>query len=228
MLRYQPPLPPACTQWPAVHTMLDLPGWFTSLITVPEQTIEPSGESKKTLPTGAAFSWYGFFSATASTGAGSGSVAPWSAAASLVTVLSASLADFIRSGFHRPSITGLTKSLASLSQVSLSQFFQPPSFHWSTSMPCSLSRSARLVGRPPFPLPASPVPAAWEVPPPGLASASSSSGPPQAVAVSASAATRPAAVSAVRRPRRGAADTDVERMVRRPPLKSVNVDERMT
>src|SRR3954447_23698920 len=118
MLRYQPPLPPACTQWPAVHTRLDLPGWLTSLMTVPEQTIEPSGESKKTLPTGAAYWWYGVFSAVASTGAGSGSLTPWSAAASFAEiVLSGSLADFIRSGFHSPSITGLTKSLASLSHL---------------------------------------------------------------------------------------------------------------
>src|SRR5215217_3098838 len=98
MLRYQPPSPPACTQWPAVQTRLDLPGWFASLTTVPEQTIAPSGESKKTLPTGAAYSWYGVFSAAAFTGVGSGSLTPWSAAASFVeTVLSASFADFIRS-----------------------------------------------------------------------------------------------------------------------------------
>src|SRR3954454_2528820 len=143
MLRYQPPLPPACTQWRAVHTRLDLPGWLTSLMTVPEQTIEPSGESKKTLPTGAAWSWYGVFSAVASTGAGSESLTPWSAAASLVdTVLSAAFADCIRCGFHSPLITGLTKSLAVLSHLSLSQSFQPPLAHWSTSMPWSLSSPA--------------------------------------------------------------------------------------
>jgi hypothetical protein len=45
----------------------------------------------------------------------------------------------MRSGFHSPAITGLTKSLASLSHLPLSQFFQPPFFHWSTSMPCSSS-----------------------------------------------------------------------------------------
>ena len=59
MLRYQPPFAPAWTQCPAVHTRLDLPGFFGSLTTVPEQTMEPSGESKNTLPTGAAWSWYG-------------------------------------------------------------------------------------------------------------------------------------------------------------------------
>lgn len=76
----------------------------------------------------------------ASTGAGSGSLTPWSAAASFAEiVLSGSLADFMRSGFHSPAITGLTKSLASLSHLSLSQFFQAPFFHWSMSMPCSLS-----------------------------------------------------------------------------------------
>lgn len=81
----------------------------TSLTTVPEQTLVPSGESKKTLPTGAAWSWYGVCSACASTGPGSGSPAPRAAVASLVErVLSASSAERIRSGFHRPSITGLT------------------------------------------------------------------------------------------------------------------------
>ncbi len=65
--------------------------------------------------------------------AGSGSLTPWSAAASFVeTVLSASSADFIRSGFQSPLITGLTKSSASLSHLSLSQFFQPPSAHAET------------------------------------------------------------------------------------------------
>ncbi|MBC9728492.1 hypothetical protein H8R17_27940 [Streptomyces sp. TRM68367] len=97
MLRYQPPLPPACTQWPANHTRLDLPGWLTSLMTVPEQTAGPSGESKKTLPTGAAFSWYGVFWAVARTGAGCRSLTPWPAGASfVVTVLSASFADCMR------------------------------------------------------------------------------------------------------------------------------------
>ncbi len=50
MLRYQPPALPACTQCPAVQTMFDLPGCAGSLTTVAEQTIEPSGPSKKTLP----------------------------------------------------------------------------------------------------------------------------------------------------------------------------------
>ena len=136
-----------------------MPGWFRSLMTVPEQTIEPSGESKKTLPTGAACWWYGVFSAVASTGAGSGSLTPWSAAASFVeTVLLASFADFIRSGFHRPLITGLTKSLASLSHLSLSQFFQPPLSHWSTSMPWSLSLSAMSAGTLILPSPVDPEP----------------------------------------------------------------------
>ncbi len=211
MLRYQPPLPPACTQWPAVHTRLDLPGWLTSLITVPEQTAGPSGESKKTLPTGAALRWYGVFSACARTGAGSGSLTPWPADASfVVTVLFASSADRIRSGFHRPSITGLTKSLASLSHLSLSQSFQPPSFQRSTSMPCSLSLPARSAGICTLPPPCA---AACEVVASGLSLAGSAE-PPQAVAVSARAATSPVAASAVRRPRLGAAGVRVERMVR--------------
>lgn len=57
MLRYQPPDLPACTQWPAVQTRLDLPGWAGSLTTVAEQTIEPSGPSKKTLPACGTLVW---------------------------------------------------------------------------------------------------------------------------------------------------------------------------
>ncbi len=57
MLRYQPPALPAWTQWPAVQTMLDLPGWAGSLITVAEQTIEPSGPSKNTLPDAGTLVW---------------------------------------------------------------------------------------------------------------------------------------------------------------------------
>ncbi|MFJ2270964.1 hypothetical protein ACIOHO_32350 [Streptomyces sp. NPDC087849] len=48
------------------------------MTTVPEQAMELSGKSKNTLPTGAAQSWYGVFSRSAPTGAGSGSVTPWS------------------------------------------------------------------------------------------------------------------------------------------------------
>ena len=41
---------------------------------------------------------------------------------------------------------GLTKSLASRSHLSLSQFFHSPFLHWSRSIPCSLSRSFRSSG----------------------------------------------------------------------------------
>ncbi|CAM5284983.1 hypothetical protein SGLAM104S_03463 [Streptomyces glaucescens] len=198
-----------------------MPGWFTSLMTVPEQTIEPSGESKKILPTGAALSWYGVFSAVAWTGAGSGSLTPWPADVSLVvTVLSASFADCIRSGFHSPSITGLTKSLASLSHLPLSQFFQPPFFQSSTSMPCSSSWPAMSDGMPILPSPAlspalSPAPSApWEAVAPAWSAARCSSEPLQAVAVSARAATRPVAARTVRRRRCGVAGVRMERMVR--------------
>src|SRR5690242_3018134 len=83
MFRYQPPSLPACTQWPAVHTMLDLPGLAGSCTTVAEQTIVPSGESKNTLPATGTLSWYVADTALASTGAGSGSVTPWSPEMSL-------------------------------------------------------------------------------------------------------------------------------------------------
>src|SRR3990170_7137236 len=83
MLRYQPPLLPACTQWPAVHTMLDLPGLAGSCTTVADQTMVPSGESKNTFPAVAALSWYVGGTALASTGSGVGSVTPWSPERSL-------------------------------------------------------------------------------------------------------------------------------------------------
>ncbi len=158
------------------------------------------------MPTGAACSWYGVFSAVASTGAGSGSLTPWSADASFAEiVLSGSLADFIRSGFHSPLITGLTKSLASLSHLSLSQFFQPPFFHLSTSTPCSLSRAAMSPG-----IRALSWPAACEVVVSGLSLALSSL-PLQAVAVSARAAT--VAARTVFLPRRRAKGGRTERML---------------
>ncbi|CAM5368955.1 hypothetical protein SAVIM40S_00912 [Streptomyces avidinii] len=54
MLRCQvPPLPP-WTQWAAVHTRLERPGRAGSSTAVPEQTLGPSGPSKKTLPTAGA------------------------------------------------------------------------------------------------------------------------------------------------------------------------------
>ncbi|MGX1303721.1 hypothetical protein RKD35_005209 [Streptomyces albogriseolus] len=211
MLRYQPPSAPACTQCPAVHTRLDLPGWLTSLITVPEQTAGPSGESKNTFPTGAAFSWYGVFSATAVTGAGSGSLSPWAAEASLVvTVFSASSAECIRSGFQRPSMTGLTKSRASRSHSSLSQSFQPPSRQRSTSMPWSFRRSARSAGTRTSPPASSPARLAVAS---GRSVALFSADPPQAVAVSASTASSALAARAVRRPRRRGTDVEEVRML---------------
>ncbi len=139
-LRYQPPFLPACTQWPAVHTMLDLPGCAGSFTTVAEQTMWPWGLSKKTLPTGAALRVYGSPTGLAWTGWGSASVTPWSSEKSFVpSVLSLVCASFIVSGFQWPLMIGLTKSRASRSQSSLLQFFQAPFFH--------LSRSWRDVGR---------------------------------------------------------------------------------
>jgi hypothetical protein len=49
MLRYQPPPLPACTQCPAVHTRLDLPGWAGSFTTAAEQTLDPWGVMKKSV-----------------------------------------------------------------------------------------------------------------------------------------------------------------------------------
>lgn len=93
---------------PAVHTMSDLPGWAGSSTTVAEQTIVPSGESKNTLPASGTLSWYVGDTGFASTGAGSGSVTPWSPERSLSwTPRSGSSASRIRSGSHRPSMIGL-------------------------------------------------------------------------------------------------------------------------
>src|SRR6478752_698371 len=109
MLRYQPPFLPACTQWPAVQTMLDLPGWAGSCTTVAEQTIEPSGPSNRSFPDAGALSWYGVLRPAASTGAGVGSVTPSSPEMSLSTGFSGGLsASRIRSGSQRSSMIGLT------------------------------------------------------------------------------------------------------------------------
>src|SRR4051794_13225953 len=181
MFRYQPPSAPACTQWPAVHTVLDLPGCAGSSTTVAEQTIVPSGESKNTLPASGALAWYVGDTAFASTGSGVGSVTPWSPERSLSsTALSGSSAPRIRSGFHRPLMIGLMYSSASRSQSSLSHFFQAPFFHLSMSIPCSLSLSLTLSGIVILPSPSDAAEAV--APPPASASPDS-----QAVAVSASA-----------------------------------------
>lgn len=90
--------------------MFDLPGCAGSVTTVAEQTIEPSGPSKKSFPAYGALSWYGVPTAAAFTGCGVGSVTPWSPEMSLSsTSLSGFLsASRIRSGSHRPSMMGLT------------------------------------------------------------------------------------------------------------------------
>lgn len=169
--------------------------------------------SKNTFPTGAAFSWYGVFSACAVTGAGSGSLSPWAAEASfVVTVFSASSASCIRSGFQRPSMTGLTKSRAPRSHSSRSQSFQPPSRQSSTSMPWSFNRSARSAGTRSPPPASSPAPAVLAEAS-GRSVALSSVDPPQAVAVSASAASSALAARAVRRPRRRGTVGERERML---------------
>src|SRR5438270_13903192 len=59
MLRIQLPFLPEWTQWPAVHTRLDLPGCAGSSTIVPEQAIGPSGPSTTSLPIGAMWRSYG-------------------------------------------------------------------------------------------------------------------------------------------------------------------------
>ncbi|CAM5535976.1 hypothetical protein SSPIM334S_03899 [Streptomyces spiroverticillatus] len=193
-LRYQPPLAPACTQWPAVHTRLDLPGCAGSFTTVAEQDIDPSGPSNSNRPDSGAAEWYGALAAFAGRRAGIGSVTPLSPEMSLSTGFCGCLsASFMRSGFHRPAMIGLTKSSASRSQSSLFQFFQSPFFHLSRSIPCSLSRSLRSSGILILSSPEPPVVAAEPVAGAvGVPAAPSSVGP-QAVTVRASAATSPAA-----------------------------------
>lgn len=89
--------------------MLDLPGCAGSFTTVAEQTMEPSGPSKKTLPDAGTFEWYGATAGLADTGTGVGSVTPWSLPASGSTDgRCGSSASRIRSGSHRPSMIGLT------------------------------------------------------------------------------------------------------------------------
>ena len=89
--------------------MFDLPGCAGSFTTVAEHTIEPSGLSKKSLPSSGRFWWYGAFTAAALTGAGAGSVTPLSPEMSLGTVFSGGLSALrIRSGSHRPWMIGLT------------------------------------------------------------------------------------------------------------------------
>ncbi len=118
----------------------------------------PSGESKNTFPAVAAFAWYVGWTAAAFTGAGVGSVTPWSPERSLSsTPLSGSFARRMRSGSHRSLMIGLTKSFASRSQSSSFQSFQAPFFHLSMSIPCSLSFFLRSSGILIFPSPAAPV-----------------------------------------------------------------------
>ncbi len=192
MLRYQPPFFPLCTQCPAVQTMLDLPGCAGSFTTVAEQTMEPSGPSKKTFPDSGALSWYFASTAFARTGSGAGSVTPLSPEmSSSSTGLSGRSASRIRSGFQRSSMIGLTKSLASRSHLSRSQFFHSPLRHLSRSIPCSFRRSFRSSGILIF---SAGFRLAGAL---GLSPAFSSLGP-QDVTVSVSAATAEAAVSSGR------------------------------
>lgn len=191
MLRYHPPCAPACTQWPAVHTRLLRPGFAGSLTTVAEQTAWPSGMSKSSLPVAGEDSWYGVARRCARIAAGSGSVVPSSARPRSGRCSSSGVPSALRSrsASQRSLMTGLMKSAASRSHLSLSQFFQPPSF----SASAHLSRSSRLVGR---------AVGSWSPPSPdvavgvglGLASALSSDGP-QAVAVTASSAAATAAAA---------------------------------
>jgi hypothetical protein len=108
---------------------------------------------------------------------------------------------------------GLTKSPASRSQSSLSQFFQAPPFHWSRSIPCSLSLSWMSCGI--WILSSPPVVAEADASPPAFASSPES----QAVAVRASAVARPTAASTgegprrVLLPRRAAKSGRMDRMV---------------
>ncbi len=151
MLRIQPPRLPECTQWPAVHTRLDLPGCAGSSTIVPEQTIGPFGLSKKIFPTGAMCRWYGRATCSAVTGRGSGSVASNSlpAPVAFTPISGEFFALASRSVFQWSLMTGLAKSDAL--RAHLSQFCQPPS--------CHFFRSSRLVGmplgiwRPPLPWP---------------------------------------------------------------------------
>ncbi len=168
----------------------------------------------------AALSWYVAGTASALTGAGSGSVTPWSPEMSLSsTSWSGSSASRIRSGSHRPSMIGLTKSCASRSQSSLSQFFQAPFFQSSTSIPCSLSLSLMWSGIRMPPLPSSATAdAEAEASPPASGSPSS-----HAVAVRASAETSATAAAVEEAPRRPCLrprvvnDGRMDRMVLTPP-----------
>ncbi len=77
MFLYQSPPLPWCTQWPAVQTRLLFPGCAGSAITVAEHWPVPSPFAVllKIFPE-AGVSVYGRGTATAWTGAGSGSVPP--------------------------------------------------------------------------------------------------------------------------------------------------------